>query len=76
MIDDREQVYIPLSDATLQKLDEMVELTGLTEDELVSMLLYKFKRELGRFNNDNFPGALPPVADVLHCAREGEPAGL
>jgi hypothetical protein len=82
-IDEREQVYIPLSDETLRKLDEMVELTGLTEDELVSMLLYKFKRELNRYDNENFPDdtfpeAFPPVASVpTQCAPEpaSEPLG-
>jgi hypothetical protein len=48
-------IYVPLSDETLKKLDELVSLTGLTEDELVGMLLYKFLRELRQYENDNFP---------------------
>jgi hypothetical protein len=71
-------IYVPLSDDTLRKLDELVCLTGLTEDALVGMLLYKFLRELRTYENDNFPdAALPPEALSLSSrVAEGEPAGL
>jgi hypothetical protein len=77
------EIYVPLSDETLQKLDELVSLTGLTEDGLIGMLLYKFLRELRTYENDNFPdtehrdAALPPEALSLSSrVAEGEPAGL
>jgi hypothetical protein len=71
-------IYVPLSDDTLRKLDELVSLTGLTEDGLVGMLLYKFLRELRTYENDNFPAAaLPPEAlSLSSCGGDGEPAGL
>jgi hypothetical protein len=71
-------IYVPLSDETLQKLDELVSLTGLTEDGLIGMLLYKFLRELRTYENDNFPeAALPPeAARSLSSIGDGEPAGL
>ena len=70
-------IYVPLSDDTLRKLDELVSLTGLTEDQLVSMLLYKFLREIRTYENDNFPEALPPEAGLsLSSLGDGEPAGL
>jgi hypothetical protein len=73
---ERDAVYVPLSDETLQKLDELVSLTGLTEDGLVGMLLYKFLRELRTYENDNFPATLPPVALSTEDAGTGAPAGL
>jgi hypothetical protein len=70
-------IYVPLSDETLQKLDELVSLTGLTEDGLIGMLLYKFLRELRTYENDNFPATLPPEAlSLSSCGGDGEPAGL
>jgi hypothetical protein len=69
------EIYVPLSDETLQKLDELVCLTGLTEDQLVSMLLYKFLREIRTYENDNFPEATPSVSQPSYSGM-GEPAGL
>jgi hypothetical protein len=71
------EIYVPLSDETLQKLDELVSLTGLTEDGLIGMLLYKFLRELRTYENDNFPaGVFPSVSLPDAEAGIGEPAGL
>ena len=71
-------IYVPLSDDTLRKLDELVSLTGLTEDGLIGMLLYKFLRELRQYENDNFPvdpAMLPPVALSRGDGQASEPLG-
>jgi hypothetical protein len=73
---ERDEVYVPLSDETLQKLDELVSLTGLTEDGLVGMLLYKFLRELRTYENDNFPAGVSSVSLPDAEAGMSEPAGL
>jgi hypothetical protein len=66
-------IYVPLSDETLQKLDELVSLTGLTEDGLIGMLLYKFLRELRTYENDNFPETSPSVSQP-NSGTEGRSA--
>jgi hypothetical protein len=76
MIDEREKIYVPLSERTLRKLDQVVIHTGFEEDRVINMMLDNWLACIRQFENDNFPGALPPVADVLACARDGEPAGL
>lgn len=72
MMDD--ETYVPLSQRTLRKLDQLVLQTGFSEDRIVGMALDNFLACLRQYENDNAP-PLPPGAlssDSAGC--EGRPA--
>jgi hypothetical protein len=80
-------IYIPLSDRTLRKLDQLerwfaVSGEGYSEDRIIGMALDNMLACIRQGENDNDPdnfpaAALPPEAlSLSSCSSEGEPAGL
>lgn len=74
-----EGIYVPMSDRTLRKLDQLVSITGLSEEALLSMALTNLLACVRQAENDNtddifeLPAvALPPEAlssDALAGSR-------
>jgi hypothetical protein len=79
-------IYIPLSDRTLRKLDQLERWfaasgEGYDEDRIIGMALDNMLACIRQGENDNdpdfTPAALPPEAALSLSSRgDGEPAGL
>jgi hypothetical protein len=73
-------IYIPVSDRTLRKLDQLVSIfatsgEGYSEDRILGMCLDNLLASMRQFENDNFPA--PPPTDAYpsgHTAADGRPA--
>jgi hypothetical protein len=68
-------IYIPVSDGTLRKLDQLVLRTGYDEDTIISAALEIMLRKARQYENDNYPA--PPPTDAYpsgHTAAESRPA--
>lgn len=68
------EIYIPMSKRAARDLERLVELTGLSERQIIGMAFTNLLAGLREFDNENFPVEFP-LSPVATHSGESEPAG-